>query len=56
MNEGTVTLTHRVPPKMARDLKALAARFGTSANHEMTIALRAHIDASRRALLKGAKP
>jgi hypothetical protein len=49
MNIGTVTKTHRIPPKMAQELRALASKHGTSENHEMTVALRAHLDASRRA-------
>ena len=47
-SQGTVTLTHRVPPAMADQLKRLAQREGTSANHEMTMALRAHLDADRQ--------
>ena len=46
--EGTVTKTHRIPPVLARELRALAAKHGTSENHEMTVALRAHIDANKR--------
>lgn len=45
---GTVTKTHRIAPKLAMELRALAAKHGTSENHEMTVALRAHIDASKR--------
>lgn len=48
MAEATVTKTHRLPPKLAADLAALARREGTSENYEMTVALRAHIDASKR--------
>ncbi len=46
--EGTITKTHRLPPLLARELRALAARHGTSENHEMTVALRAHVDANKR--------
>lgn len=47
-SEGTITLTHRVPPVLADQLKRLALREGTSQNHEMTVALRAHLDADRQ--------
>lgn len=45
---ATVTLTHRVEPKLAAELKRLAQREGTSANHEMTEALQAYVDADRK--------
>lgn len=47
-SEGTITLTHRVPPVLADQLKRLALREGTSQNHEMTVALRTHLDADRK--------
>ena len=46
--QGTVTLTPRVPPKLAEDLKRLAAREGTTMNHEMNVALRRHVDADKQ--------
>lgn len=45
---GVQVLTHRVPSKMADELRAVAAREGTSLNYEMTVALRAHLDADKK--------
>ena len=58
MAKETSQYSVRMAPAYHRALAALARRQGTSINHEVNIAIRAHLDANKdgAALLKGAKP
>lgn len=48
MAVATIPFQIRVPEAVHRELVKLAAREGTSMNYEVNVALRAHIDASKR--------
>jgi len=47
MATANVQFVARMPEKLHADLARLAAREGTSMNHEMLIALRSHLDADK---------
>ena len=46
--EGTTAFQVRLPPKMHRELTALASRERTSMNYEAVVAIRAHLDADKQ--------